>query len=92
MKTVNIGGENLYIFWTTWRICMKFSGKMWLMIILKVTKDTSQSLLRDKIFTEKKTKFSLKYVGKDEGISLANATVLVNPSWHVLAESRQRYL
>ena len=62
------------------------------MIILKVTKDTPQSLLRDKIFTETKTKFSLKYVGKDEGISLENATVLVNPSRHVLAESRQRYL
>ena len=38
MKTVNIDGENLYIFWTTWDISMKFSGKMWLMVILKVAK------------------------------------------------------
>ena len=38
MKTVNTGGENLHIFWATWAISMKFSGKMWTLIILKVTK------------------------------------------------------
>ena len=38
MKIVNIHGENLRIFWTTWGISMKFSGKIWLMIILKATK------------------------------------------------------
>ena len=32
MKTFNIDGENLHIFWTTWAISMKFSGKMWVMI------------------------------------------------------------
>ena len=31
--------ESLHIFWTTWGISMKFSGKMWLMMILKVTKN-----------------------------------------------------
>ena len=37
MKRVNIDGENLHIFWTTWGILMMtFSGKMWLMIILKL--------------------------------------------------------
>ena len=34
----NIDGENLHIFWTTWEILMMtFSGKIWLMIILKLT-------------------------------------------------------
>ena len=36
-KSYPIDGENLHIFWTTWRILMMtFSGKMWLMIILKL--------------------------------------------------------
>ena len=43
MKIVNTDGENLYIFWTAWGISMKFSGKMWLSIILKVTKKTKVS-------------------------------------------------
>ena len=38
IKMVNIEGENLRIFWTTWGISMTFSGEMWLMMILKVTK------------------------------------------------------
>ena len=38
MKIANIGEENLHIFWATWAISMKFSGKMWTLIILKVTK------------------------------------------------------
>ena len=38
MKIANIDREILHIFWTTSGISMKFSGKMWLMIILKVTK------------------------------------------------------
>ena len=38
MKIVNTDGENLHIFWTTWGISMKFSGKLWLMIILKAKK------------------------------------------------------
>ena len=38
MKIVYVEEENLHIFWTTWRILMKFSETMWLMIILKVTK------------------------------------------------------
>ena len=37
-KIGNIDREILQIFWTTWGISMRFSGKMWLMIILKVTK------------------------------------------------------
>ena len=38
MKIVNIEGENLHVFGTIWGISMKFSGKMWLMTKVKVTK------------------------------------------------------
>ena len=38
MKIVNIDEENLHIFRKIWRMSMTFSGKMCLMIILKVTK------------------------------------------------------
>ena len=38
MKIVNIEGEKLHIFGTTQGISMKFSGKIFLMIILKITK------------------------------------------------------
>ena len=39
MKIANIDREILHIFWATWEISMKFSGKMWLTIVLKVTKN-----------------------------------------------------
>ena len=43
MKRANIDGENLHIFWTTWGILMiTFSGKMWLMIILKLKLEKKQ--------------------------------------------------
>ena len=38
MKIANIYREILHIFWTIWGIRLKLSGKMWLMIMLKVTK------------------------------------------------------
>ena len=38
MKIACTDGEILHIFCTIWGISIKFSGKMWLMIILKVTK------------------------------------------------------
>ena len=38
MKIVKTDEENVHIFWTTWGISMKLSGKMCLTIILKVTK------------------------------------------------------
>ena len=37
MKFANIDEENLHIFQTIWGTSMKFSGKMCLIIILKVT-------------------------------------------------------
>ena len=39
MKIVNIDKENLRIFKATWEVSKKFSGKMCLMIILKVPKN-----------------------------------------------------
>ena len=38
MKVPNIDRDILHNFWTTWGNSMKFSGKIWLMIILKVTR------------------------------------------------------
>ena len=46
MKMVNTEEENLHIFQTTWRISMKFSGKVCLMIILKVTKNQGFTVSR----------------------------------------------
>ena len=39
MKTINIDRENLYTFWTTREILMRFSGKLWLVVILNVKKN-----------------------------------------------------
>ena len=59
MKIANVDREILRIFWTTWGIPMKFSGKMWLMITLKLTKNQGFALsLEDTIF-EKNTIFKL---------------------------------
>ena len=33
-RIVNIEEENPHIFWTSWVMLIKFSGKMWLIIIL----------------------------------------------------------
>ena len=52
-QKVNFEGENLYIFWTTWRISMKFSGRMWLMIMLKVTKNQGFTLPLESTVLEK---------------------------------------
>ena len=49
-KVVNIEGKNIHIFWTTWGISTKFSGKMWLMIILKVSKNPGFTLSLKHIF------------------------------------------
>ena len=50
-KLANVDREFLHIFWTTWRNSMKFSGKMCLKIILKVTKNQGFSIsLEDTLF------------------------------------------
>ena len=48
-KIVNIDWESLYIFWNFWGI----SGKMWLMIILKLTKNQGFTLSLEDTFSEK---------------------------------------
>ena len=53
MKIVNIDRENLHIFWTTSGVSMKFSVKMWLMIILKVTKKQGFTFSLKDTFLEK---------------------------------------
>ena len=53
MKIANIDRESLHIFWTTWRISMKFSGKIWLMIILKVTKNQGFTIALEDTSSEK---------------------------------------
>ena len=45
--------EVLYIFWTTWGISMKFSAKIWLIIILQVTKNQGFTLSLEDTFIEK---------------------------------------
>ena len=54
MKIVNIGGENLHIFWTTWgNFSAKFSGKTWLMMILKATGNIRFILSLEDLFFKK---------------------------------------
>ena len=53
MKIAFIAREILHVFWTSWGISMKFSGKMWLMIILKVTKNKGITLSLEDTFFEK---------------------------------------
>ena len=53
MKIANIDRENLHIFWTTSGISRKFSGKMWLAIILKFTKNQGYTLSLEDNFLEK---------------------------------------
>ena len=44
MKIANIDREFLHIFWTTWGNSIKFSGKMFFKIILKVTRNQGCTL------------------------------------------------
>ena len=60
MKTVNNDKEILQIFWMTWEISMKFSGKMWLMIILKVSKFQGFRISLEDTFFEKPQTANLK--------------------------------
>ena len=53
MKIANIDREILHDFWTAWGISMKISGKMCLMIILKVTKNEGFTLSLEHTFFEK---------------------------------------
>ena len=44
MKIVNIEKQNLHILWMTWEISMRYSGQMWLIIILNVKKSQGFTL------------------------------------------------
>ena len=72
---------NLHIFWMTWEISMKFSGKMWhdnTMIILKVKKTrTSHSLSR---------KFSLYFLKKHSRGQIDPLT----PAFQVLSKIKDK--
>ena len=52
-KIANVEEENLHIFWTTWGMWMTFSGKMWLVIILEVTKNQNCTFSPENVFFEK---------------------------------------
>ena len=53
MKISNIDRKILHNFWTTWGISMKFSGKLCLIIMLKVTKNQGVILSLEDAFFEK---------------------------------------
>ena len=53
MKIANIDRESLHNFWTNLGISIKFSGKIWLMIILKVTKTQQFTPSLEDTFLEK---------------------------------------
>ena len=55
MKIFNIEVEDLYISWMTWGISVEFSGKMWLIITLKVTKNQGFTLSLENKFWKKNT-------------------------------------
>ena len=53
IKIVNIEEENAHIFRKTWGISRKFSEEMWLMMILKVTKNQDFNLSLKNAILEK---------------------------------------
>ena len=83
VKMVNIEGENLHIFSKTWTISMKFSGKMWLMTILKFTKKSEFYLLSRKHNFGKITWATLRVKGSSSNLS----RLLQHPSVAILETS-----
>ena len=54
MKIATVNREIIHNFWTTWGVSIKFSWKMWIMIILKVTKKQGLTLsLEDTFFAKR---------------------------------------
>ena len=53
IKVANIGKESLHVFLTTSGISMKISEKIWLMIMLRVTKNQDFNLSLEDKFSEK---------------------------------------
>ena len=75
MKKGNVQRINLHTFSTSWESSMKFSGKMWLMIILKVTKNQgfTLSLQQNHIFG--------KTTGGAAFLGLSAVKRIVNMMW-----------
>ena len=87
MKIVDIEEENLHIFWASWRISMKFSEKMRLMIILLVTK--KHDPFSEKHIFGKTTAFlGLKYLFAFCIISylLCRSCYKIIPCWPMLGQ------
>ena len=53
IKIKSIDEENNHIFWKSWGISMKFSGKIWITIILKVIKNQGFPLFLEDTFSGK---------------------------------------
>ena len=60
MKIVNIEEKSYHIFRTTWEISIKCSGKMWFMIILKVTKNQDFTISHANTYIFEKTTGRIK--------------------------------
>ena len=73
MNIVNIDGENLHIFWTSWEISMKYSGKMWFMMILKFTKNKGFALSLEDTFLEKPQQGGMKLTPSSLGLKYASS-------------------
>ena len=80
MKIANIDREILHNCWTTLEILMKFSVKVWLVIILKVAKNQGFTLSLEDTFFEKPQR------GERRGFKLTPAAVL-ELIWCLLNES-----
>ena len=61
MKIAYIYRESLHNFWTTRGTEIKFSGKMWFMIILKVTKEQAFTLCSEDTFLGKPQRWGVKW-------------------------------
>ena len=74
MKIANTEKENLHVFQMIREIPMKFSGKMWLMIKLKVTKNAEFQFLSRKQTFEKFAQLFFRVKG-----SSTNFTFSIRP-------------
>ena len=78
MNIVEIEVENLQIFWTSCEIPMKFSRKMLLTIIIKVTKNQDSSLSLKNTFSWKITETGAGEWGRGGQIYLLTSCFRIN--------------
>ena len=84
MKIANVDREIFDNFWTTWGISMNFLGKMWLMMILKVTKKQGFTPSLEDIFFEKNKKktnyvssYSYSLVDKENWVRFLSNFIII---------------